>query len=87
MVCPKGCGRLDQAALDTILECLDHPFYLSIGLTIANSDVVMNNAQPFTESCKPVRKLSAIVGLDVAWLAPAGNQIVVQELGHPPTMQ
>ena len=75
MVCPKGCRCLGQAMPDTILEPPDHPFYLPIGLTVANGDVVMDNAQPFTEPCKAACKLGAIVGLDVAWLAPTGNQV------------
>ena len=87
MVCPKGCGHLGKAVLDTILEHPDHRFYLPIGLTVANGDVVMDNAQPFTKPCKAAHKLGTIVGPDVAWLAPTGNQIIVQELGHPPTMQ
>ena len=57
MVCPKGCGHLGQATLDTILEHPDHLFYLPVGLTVANSDVVMDNAQPFAESCKAAHKL------------------------------
>ena len=61
MVCPKGCGHFGQAMPDTILEHPDRPFYLPIGLTIANSDVVMNNAQPFAQPCKAAHKLSAIV--------------------------
>ena len=87
MVCPKACGHLGQAMLDTILEHHDCPFYLPIGLTIANSDVVMDNAQPFAEPYKSAHKLGTIVSPDVAWLAPAGNQVIIQELGHPPTMQ
>ena len=87
MVHPKGCGRLGQAVLDTILEHPDCLFYLPIGLTVANGDVVMDNAQPFAEPCKAACKLSAIVGPDIVWLAPTGNQIIIQELNHPPTMQ
>ena len=60
-----------------ILERPDHPFYLPIGLTIANGDVVMDNARPFSEPCKAASKLSAIVGPDVVWLAPIGNQIII----------
>ena len=59
--------------LDTILEHPDHPFYLPIGLTVANGDVVMDDAQPFAELCKVAPKLSTIFGLDVARLAPMGN--------------
>ena len=72
---------------DTILEHPDCPFYLPISLTVASSDVVMDNAQPFTELSKSACKLSAIIGPDIARLATMGNQVIVQELGHPPTMQ
>ena len=65
MIHPKGCGHLGQAASDTILEHPDHPFYLPIGFTIANGDVVINDAQPFIEPCKAARKLGTIVGLDI----------------------
>ena len=87
MVCPKGCGHLGQAMLDTILEHPDHPFYLPIDLTVANSDVVMDNVQPLKKPYKAARKLGAIVGPDVVQLALMGNQIIVQELSCPPTMQ
>ena len=87
MVHPKGCRCLVQATLDTILKCHDHPFYLPIGFTVANGDVVMNDAQPFTEPHKAACKLGAIVSPNIAWLAPSGKQVIVQELGHPPTMQ
>ena len=73
MVHPKGCGILGKAMLNTILKHPDHPFYLPIGLTVANGDVVMDDAQPFADPHKAARKLSAVVGLDVAWLAPTGN--------------
>ena len=87
MVCPKGCCYLGQAVLDTILKHPDCPFYLPFGLTIANSNVVMDNTQPFVEPCKAAHKLGAIVGLDVVCLAPMGNQVIVQELSCPLTMQ
>ena len=87
MVCPKGCRRLGQAAPDTILERPDHPFHLPIGLTIANGDVVMDDTKPFAESCKAAHKLSAIVSLDVAQLAPMGNQVIIKEVSRPSTMQ
>ena len=87
MVHPKVCGCLGQAMPDTILEHPDCPFYLPIGLTVANGDMVMDDAQPFAQLCKPARKLSAIVSLDIAWLALMGNQVIVKELSHPPTMQ
>ena len=77
MVCLKGCWHLGQAALDTILEHPDHPFHLPIGLTVANSDVVMDNAQPYAQLCKAAYKCSTIVGLDIAQLAPMGNQVIV----------
>ena len=77
MVYPEGCGHLGQAMPDTILEHPDHPFDLPIGLTVANGDVVMDNTKTFAQPCKAARKLSAIVGLDVAWFAPAGNQVIV----------
>ena len=87
MVCPKGCGLLCQAALDTILKCHDCPFYLPIGFTVANGDVVMGNAQPFTELCKATCKLSTVICLDVVWLALTGNQVIIQELSSPLSMQ
>ena len=76
MVHPKGCRCLGQAMPDTILECPDHPFYLPVGLTVANSDVVMDDAQPFTEPCKAAHKLGAIVSPDIVQLAPMGNQVI-----------
>ena len=87
MVHPKGCGCIGQAMPDTILEYPNQPVYLPIGLTVAKGDVVRDNAQPFSELCKAARKLGAIVSLDVARLAPMGNQVIIQELSHPPTMQ
>ena len=77
MICPKGCGYFGQATLDTILECPDCPFYLPIGFTIANGDVVMDNAQPFAQPCKAAHKLSAIVSLDIVQLAATGNQVII----------
>ena len=73
MVHPKGCGLFGQAAPDTILKHPDHPFYLPIGLTVANGDMVIDDTQPFAEPCKTAHKLGTVVGLDVAWLAPTGN--------------
>ena len=87
MIHPKGCGCLGQATLDTILEHPDCPFYLPVGLTVANDDVVMDDVQPFAEPCKAAHKLGDIIGLDIVQLAPTGNQVIIQELGHPPTMQ
>ena len=77
MVHPKGCGCFGQATPDTILKRPDRPFYLPIGLTIANGDVVMNDAQPYAQPCKAARKLSAIVGLDIVRLALTSNQVIV----------
>ena len=85
MVCPEGCRHLGQAIPDTILEHPDRPFDLPIGLTVANGDVVMDNTKTFAQPCKAAHKLSAIVGPDVAQFAPMGNQVIVQELGRPPT--
>ena len=86
MVCPSGCGLLCQAALDTILKSPDCPFYLPVGFTIANGDVVMDDTQPFTETYKAAHKLATIYCPDVAWLAPMGHQVIIQELGSPPAM-
>ena len=71
---------------DTILECPDCPFYLPVGLTVANGDEVMDDAQPFSELCKAAHKLGTIVSLDVARLTPMGNQVIIQEFGRPSTM-
>ena len=99
MVYPKGCRCLGQAALDTILECPDRLFYLPIGLTVANSDVVMDDAQPFAQLCKAARKLSAIVGPDIVQACPNGqpghhigtrlpsNYAVRAWCGFPPTLR
>ena len=78
MVCPKSCRLLYQATPDTILKHPNHPFYLPVGFTVANGDVVVDNAQPFTEPCEAARKFSTIVCLDVAWFAPMGNQVIIQ---------
>ena len=77
MVRPEDCGRLGQAALDTILKHLDCPFYLPVGLTITNGDVVMDDTKTFAQPCKATRKLSAIVHLDIVQFTPTGNQVVV----------
>ena len=77
MVHPKGCGCFGQATPDIILGCPDCPFYLPIALTVANGDVVMDHAQPFAQPCKAAHKLRTIVGLDIARLAPKGNQVIV----------
>ena len=72
---------------DTILKYPDCLFYLPVGLTVANGDVMMDDAKPFTEPCKTAHKLGTIVSLDIAWLTPMGNQVIMQELGYPSTMQ
>ena len=77
MVHPKGCGLLCQAVLDIIPKHPNHLFYLPIGTTIATGDVVVDDAQPFTESCKAAHKLGTVVCLDVAWLALMGNQVII----------
>ena len=77
MVSPKGFRHLGQAVLDTILGHPDCPFDLLVGLTVANGDVVMDNTKIFAQLCKAARKLSNIVGPDIVWLAPAGNQVIV----------
>ena len=59
---------------------------LPVGLTITNGDVVMDDTKTFAQLCKAARKLSAIVGPDVARFAPMGNQVIVEELGGPPTV-
>ena len=87
MVYPKGYRLLCQAMLDTILKYCYHPFYLPVGCTFDNGDMVMDNTRPFTEMCKAARKLGTIICPDVAWLALTGNQVIIQELGGPPTMQ
>ena len=84
MVHPERCMLLYQAMLDTILKHPDPLFYLPIGFTVANSDVVVDDAQPFTKLCEAACKLGAIVCPDVAWLAPTGNQVIIQELSSPP---
>ena len=86
MVHPKGCGLLHQAMPDTILKHANCPFYLLIGFTVTHGDMVVEDAQPFEEPCKAANKLGTIVCLDVAWLAPTGNQIIIQELVGPPAV-
>ena len=46
----------------------------------------MDNTKTFAQPCKAARKLSAIVSPDVARFAPTGNQVIVEELGGPPTV-
>ena len=76
MVCPEGCRHPGQAAPDTILKHLDHPLNLPIGLIVAKGDVVMDDTKSFAQPCKAAHKLGTIVGLDVAWFAPMGNQVI-----------
>ena len=77
MICPEGCWHLGQAAPDTILKHPDCLFYLPVGLTVANRDVVVDDTKTFAQPCKAAHKLSAIVGLDVVWFAPTGNQAII----------
>ena len=77
MVRPKVCEHLGQAMLDIILDCPDHPFYLPVGLTVANGDVMMDDTKPLAQPCKAACKLSAIVGWDITWLTPTGKQVIV----------
>ena len=65
MVHSKGCGRLGQATPDTILEHPDHLFYLPVGLTVSNGDVVMDDAQPFLQDHA---KLSANLAPLLVWM-------------------
>ena len=71
---------------DANLECPDYLFYLPIGFAVANSDVLVDDAQPFVELCEAACQLSCIVCQDIAWLAPTGNQIIIQELSGPLAM-
>ena len=73
MVCLEGCGLLCQATPHTILKHPDHLFYLPVSFTVANGDMVVDDAQPYTEPCEVARKLSAIDCLDIVWLALMGN--------------
>ena len=77
MVRPKSCGGLGEAVPDTILQRPDRPLDLPVGLTVANSDVVMDDTKTFAQPCKSARKLCAIVSPDVARFAPIGNQVIV----------
>ena len=70
----------------TILKHPDYSFYLLVGFTVSKSDVVLDNAQLFTEPYEAAHKLSTVVYLDIAWLAPTGNHVIIQELGRPPTV-
>ena len=83
---PEGCGLLHQATLDAICKYPDHQFYLPVGFTVANSDVVVHNAQPFAELCEAACKFGTIVYPDVAWLGPTGKQVFIQELSSPPAV-
>ena len=75
-----------QAVPDTILKHPDHLLYLPVGFAVANGNAVMDDAQPFTELCEAAHKLGVIVCPDVVWLAPTGNQAIIQQLGSPPAM-
>ena len=86
MLYPKGCGLFCQATLDTILKHPDCLFYLPVGFTIANGDVVVDNTQPSTELCKAAHKLGIIIHPDIVWPALTGNQVIIQELNSPPAM-
>ena len=86
MVHPEGCGLLHQAMLDAILKHPNHLFYLPIGFAVTNGDVVVDDTQPFAELCQVACKLGANIYLDVLWLAPMGNQVIVQEFCSPPAM-
>ena len=46
--------------LDTILKHPNCLFYLPIGFTIANGDVVIDDAQPFTDLCKAATNLALL---------------------------
>ena len=59
--------------LDTVLKHPDRPFYLPIGLTIANGDVVMDDAQPFAQPCKAAHKLSAVSSFSSSGLPALGS--------------
>ena len=65
MVHPEGCGLLHQAMPDAILKHLDHPCYLSIGFAVANSDVVVDDAQLFAEPCEAAHKFGTIFSLNI----------------------
>ena len=64
-------------------ECL---FYLPVGFTIANGDMVVDNTQPSTELCKAAHKLGIIIHPDIVWPDLTGNQVIIQELNSPPAM-
>ena len=66
---------------------MDCPLYLPIELVVANSDLLVNDTEPLIEPHKGACKLDTIGYWDVAWLAPAGDQIVIQELFRPPAIQ
>ena len=86
MVHPKGCWLLHQAVMDAILNHPDCLLYLPVGFAAANGDVVVDNAKPLAEPCKAVCKFSTIVCLDIAYLTPTGNQVIMQELSSPPAV-
>ena len=83
MVCPEVCRLFCQATPDAILENPDHFFYLPTSIAVANGSVVVDDTQPLAELYKAAHKLSAIICPEVMWLAPMGNQIIIQELSSP----
>ena len=83
MVHLEGGGLLHQATVDAVLQCANHPLYLPVGFAVVNSDVAIDNAQPSAEPCEAAHKLVTIVHLDVVWLAPVGDHIIVEELTSP----
>ena len=54
---------LDRAKV--ILKRSDCPFYLPVGFPVANSDVLVEDAQPFAEPCKAARNLGIAICPDV----------------------
>ena len=83
MARPKRYRLLHEATPDEILKYSNCPLYLPISLTIANSNVAVDEVQPFVEPCKAAQKLSADICVNTRWLAPTGNQITKQELSSP----
>ena len=65
MIYPEGFGPLYQATSGAILKYSDRLLYLPIGFAVANGDVVVDNAQPFSELCKAAHKLSTIICPDL----------------------
>ena len=86
MVYSEGYRLLYEATPHTIPKHPDHPFYLPIGFTVTNGDVVVDDTQLLAELCKAAHKLGTVICPDVTWLAPVGNQIIIQELSCPPAI-